>query len=93
MSAESSRVARLAVNSLAVGPQTGAKSRCILFDCVRRQEPSPAKDARKTRLGHKVTKLREEMQRLKVLEKQMLVTSRPGLSLGSILEFDQALLD
>ena len=41
------------------------------LDSTDRQEPSPAKDARKTRLSEKITKLREEMQRLKVLEKQM----------------------
>ena len=41
------------------------------LDSTDRQEPSPAKEARKTRLSEKITKLREEMQRLKVLEKQM----------------------
>ena len=41
------------------------------LDSTDRQEPSPAKDARKTRLAEKITKLREEMQGLKVLEKQM----------------------
>ena len=41
------------------------------LDSTDRQESSPAKDARKTRLAEKITKLREEMQRLKVLEKQM----------------------
>ena len=41
------------------------------LDSTDRQEASPAKDARKTRLSEKITKLREEMQRLKVLEKQM----------------------
>ena len=41
------------------------------LDITDRQEPSPAKDARKTRLSEKITKLREEMLRLKTLETQM----------------------
>ena len=41
------------------------------LDSTDRQEPPSAKDARKTRLAEKITKLREEMQRLKALEKQM----------------------
>ncbi len=41
------------------------------LDSTDRQEPSPAKEARKTRLSENISKLREEMQRLKALEKQM----------------------
>ncbi len=41
------------------------------LDSADRQEPSPAMEARKTRLSEKITKLREKMQRLKALETQM----------------------
>ena len=41
------------------------------LDSADRQEPSPAIEARKTRLSEKITKLKEEMQRLKALEAQM----------------------
>jgi hypothetical protein len=51
------------------------------LDSTDRQEPSPAKDARKTRLSEKITKLREEMLRLKTLEKQMEASSDQQISL------------
>jgi transposase len=51
------------------------------LDSTDRQEPSPAKDARKTRLSEKITKLREEMLRLKTLETQMEASSDQQISL------------
>ena len=41
------------------------------LDSADRQDPSPAIEARKTRLAEKIAKLKEEMQRLKALEAQM----------------------
>jgi hypothetical protein len=51
------------------------------FDSTDRREPSPAKDARKTRLNEKITRLREEMPHLKALEKQMEALSDQQISL------------
>ena len=51
------------------------------LDSTDRQEPSPAKNARKTRLSEKITKLREEMLRLKALEAQMEASSDQQVSL------------
>jgi len=51
------------------------------LDSADRQEPSPALKARKTRLSEKITKLREEMQRLKMLEAQMRASSDQQISL------------
>ena len=41
------------------------------LDSTDRQDPSPAMEARKTRLNEKISKLKEEMQRLKALEAQL----------------------
>jgi len=54
------------------------------LDSTDRQEPSPAMDARKTRLSEKITKLREEMLRLKTLEKQMEASSDQQVSLTDL---------
>ena len=51
------------------------------LDSTDRQEPSPAKDARKIRLSEKITKLREEMLRLRALETQMLASPDEQISL------------
>lgn len=51
------------------------------LDSADRQEPSPALEARKTRLSEKITKLREEMQRLKMLEARMKASSDQQISL------------
>jgi transposase len=52
------------------------------LDSADRQEPSPALAARTTRLNEKIAKLREEMQRLKGLEDQMLASADEQVSLS-----------
>ncbi len=51
------------------------------LDSADRQEPSPALHSRIDRLQEKIVKLREEMQRLKALEVQMLDTPDRQISL------------
>jgi transposase len=48
------------------------------LDSADRQEPSLARTTKSTRLNEKIAKLKEEMQRLKALDVQMLArrTSR-----------------
>jgi len=51
------------------------------MDSADRQEPSEARTAKTARLKEKITKLREEMRRLKTLEAQMLATPDQQISL------------
>jgi transposase len=51
------------------------------LDSADRQEPSPAITSKTTRLKEKIAKLKEEMQRLHVLEAQMLATPDQQISL------------
>ena len=51
------------------------------LDTADRQEPSPALDAKTSRLNQKIDKLRDEVRRLKVLEKQMLAAPDQQISL------------
>ncbi len=51
------------------------------LDSADRQEPSEARSMKTTRLTEKITKLREEMARLKVLEEQMLASPDEQISL------------
>jgi transposase len=51
------------------------------LDSADRQEPSEALTARTTRLGEKIAKLKEEMQRLEALEARMLASPDQQISL------------
>jgi transposase len=51
------------------------------LDSADRQEPSLARTSKMTRLTEKIAKLKEEMQRLQVLEAQMLATPDHQISL------------
>ena len=51
------------------------------LDSADRQEPSLARTTKTTRLKEKIEKLREEMQRLRVLEARMLATPDQQISL------------
>jgi transposase len=51
------------------------------LDSADRQEPSPARTTRTTRVKDKIAKLKEEMQRLKALETRMLAAPDQQISL------------
>src|SRR6266496_4328156 len=51
------------------------------LDSADRQEPSPARETKTTRLKEKIAKLKEEMQRLHALEARMLATPDQQISL------------
>ena len=51
------------------------------LDSADRQEPSPAREARATRLNEKIVKLKEEMQRLEKLEVRRLASPDQQISL------------
>jgi transposase len=51
------------------------------LDSADRQEPSPAREARAVRLNEKITKLRQEMQRLEKLEVRRLASPDQQISL------------
>jgi transposase len=52
------------------------------LDSVDRQEPSPARSLKTTRLSEKIAKLREEMQRLQALEAEILASPDRQISLS-----------